>query len=782
MPKIQPELAIAKSSGVNLITHNTNVAVLSKHIAQNYLGVDDEELLNIIYISGLVHDIAKGYYDYQELLFKDKKTMHKFRHNEFGAAFIYKYLNQNVLNVNYHDGDNLLFVTNSTYWHHGISNKMSHYCFDEIINDFNSDDIDSLKNILVELMGKESLLDEPRSGMRKTPKYCLNESLDPLIFNQKLNIIRTCVISADRIVSSLEEDDMDMVLTENNINSIVGDILSTKIFKSKIHQINPSKFSGVDMVRYEKQQEIVNNCDRTTIINAPGGFGKTMIGILWSLINNRKLIWVSPRNEVSRSIYKSIIDDIKTLGLDISVELYLTGNTIERNHETTEEFCSDIIITNIDNYLVTSYSDKLSDRLFLVNSANVVFDEYHEFVSSDAYFACFINIMKGRHRNTNSNTLLLSATPFDIADHWDTLSKKTKILPKLGCHYPAIHQYKYSIKVTENFIHNDVPNELTVVNSIFESQLLKKNAKNCELIHSGFVDNTVREKMNKLLLDYGKYSDNEKKDYGMIGALMVRSSLNISFKNLNCSVTSPQDDLQKITRCNRFGEQGNNSKVKFLKLRDSNGIKKFSGSESAVINMLYDEKLLNDWFEVLKRCDNKEVSLDEFYEIFNKFNSDNSDKIRKLINAKHISSLFSLSENAYPFKCFSKKNNDIITAGSNKLRTTGNEIFFLAKQYNNPDKYVGIFSTRIYKNFTEDFSEDENRIKRDLLKSMKTIMSGDNPLNLDYSDILGRGKNENLMDEIRKIAKKSNTPYIRYDVVYHPEFGLIKKNNIDKLI
>ena len=775
--------ALAKSIGVNLIKHNNNVAILSKHIAEKYLGIKDDELISLIYTSGLLHDIGKIYYDYQELLKNGKKTNQRFRHNEIGGAFIYKYINYNSLGLNYFNNDIILLISNSVYWHHGISNKMSQYFIDEIINEISSDDIELLKEILVELLGQNSVLDEPRGGMQKTPRYYVVEGVEnSLEFNQKLNIIRTCVISADRIVSSLEEENVELLLHITNINSMVDCILSDKIFKQQSHQINYNNFKGVDISRYEKQQEIVNCCDNTTIINAPAGFGKTIVGILWGITNNRKVIWVLPRNEVSRSIYKSIVDDVKLLGLNLTVELYLTGNTIERNYETTQEFSSDIIVTNIDNFLVSSYSDKLADRLFLINSANVIFDEYHEFVSSDAYFSCFINIMKSRHRNTTSNTLLLSATPYDITHLWDNKSKKTKILPKSGGHYHAIHQYKYSIIVTENFKHEDNPNEITAVNSIFESQLLKKNAKNSELVHSGFNDESIRIKMDRLLFDFGKYNKNEK-IYGLIGALMVRASLDISFKNLNCSVTSPQDDVQKIGRCNRFGENDNNSKITFLKLPDSNGKRKYSQSESSVVDMLYDNKLLDKWFEVLKQYNNKQLTLDEIYVIFNKFNIDNDVEIKKLINNKHIYSLSLLSENAYPYKFFSKKNDNIITAGSNKLRTCGNEIFFIVRSFDNLDEYIGVFSTHIYKSFIDDFNENEDTIKGKLLGSMKKIMTGDNPLNLDYSEILEKKKTGKItIDEIRKYAKKSNSPYIRYDVIYHPTFGLIKENHKNKLI
>ena len=138
-----------------------------------------------------------------------------------------------------------------------------------------------------------------------------------------------------------------------------------------------------------------------------------------------------------------------------------------------------------------------------------------------------------------------------------------------------------------------------------------------------------------------------------------------------------------------------------------------------------------------------------------------------------------LSE-VYPYKFSGKKNTDIITAGSNKLRSSGNELFYLARWYNDKDKYVGLFSTQIYKTIAEDFHEEGNMVAK-LLGSISTIMKKGNNPDIDYSEIL-EDKKTITLDEIRKYGRKSNTPYIRYDVVYHPVFGLIKASKIDKLI
>ena len=52
--------------------------------------------------------------------------------------------------------------------------------------------------------------------------------------------------------------------------------------------------------------------------------------------------------------------------------------------------------------------------------------------------------------------------------------------------------------------------------------------------------------------------------------------------------------------------------------------------------------------------------------------------------------------------------------------------------------------------------------------------------NFNYDSILKSKKYINI-DTIRKSAKKSDTPYIRFDRVYHPFYGIVKECNLSKL-
>lgn len=154
---------IAKSNNVKLINHSKNVGILSKYIATKFLGISDENLLKLIEISGLLHDIGKIYKNFQDSLKDNKKTKNKFRHNEIGGAFLYKYLNENILDDTSHNSDNLDLVVRAVYWHHGITNKMASDYISDVLNTITDDDIEIfkifVKKYLVRIVFKKILLD-----------------------------------------------------------------------------------------------------------------------------------------------------------------------------------------------------------------------------------------------------------------------------------------------------------------------------------------------------------------------------------------------------------------------------------------------------------------------------------------------------------------------------------------------------------------------------------------------------------------------------------------------
>jgi CRISPR-associated endonuclease/helicase Cas3 len=605
---------------------------------------------------------------------------------------------------------------------------------------------------------------EEKSDEYKTPLY-YDSNKSGLIFIK--TFVRSCVVSGDRLSSEYN----NILLTDEEINKIIDKQIS-------IDGSIDSSEDAYDNLRFREQKAIVDDIGRTTIVKAPAGFGKTMLGLLWSFRSNKKLIWVCPRNIIADSTYNSVISELSRYGSNkLSVELFLSGEVKESTHKCSG-FDSDIIITNIDSFLKPSVDDAGMGNLFFINSCDVIFDEFHELITESALFSCFINLMKCRNLLTDSSTLLLSATPNKINFLWESLVHKTLVLPNEETHYKAIHDKPYKVNVSRDRLESIKDSRsLIIFNSIKNSQT-QKNSYNCNLlVHSKFTDSDRKKVINQITSDYGKGSVDRLVNGNVIGTHVLQAGLDISFKHLYESVFSPDATIQRIGRIDRFGNLNDGISTINISgfLTKDNEV---GTSEVSTRTKIYNNNLTNTWFEYCEsELAGKEISLDELYVHYNRFYSMNDRGIKSYIKSSYTSSLNRLSE-IYPIRFdVNKKRGEIKTAGGNKLRSSNSDIFVIARIYDTKD-YTEVFNQQIYKNFRDDFHEGEN-MELELKKIMKYLRDI-NDTRYDYNELLNNKKLG--IDGIRFAAKKSNTPYIRFDVVYHEEYGLINEDDLRNIL
>lgn len=747
---------LAKSNGIPMSVHSINVDNVSSEILNKMLIIPDEKSVKVLKFTSLLHDIGKSTKEFQSKSLHGKKSNNKFRHNEIGWAFLYRYLNVEL--------DILDLILDGVYWHHGISNTLCKFNHIDILESITEEDILTMKSMLIELVGEEYLLSTPRDENdfigENTPRYYITKDRDN--FTEKSIINRTCVISADRIVSKYEDENIDTI----DINSIIEKENNFIIDKC------PKEFN---LTRFNEQCNVANiaSSGKTTIIKAPTGFGKTLTGLIYNSLGNKKLLWVCPRNDIAKNMYHEIINLLHILKItNVRVELFITGEIKKSNFNSPKEsgFISDIIVTNIDNFLKPTIDSNNSRHLFLINTADVVFDEYHELISESSLFAGFINIMKIRNQRSNCRTLLLSATPPPIHKLWDTISNKTLVLPDEEHHYNAAHNKQYKINVIREL--PDISknsSSLIIFNSISFAQKNKK-LYGCEnLIHSHFEQIDRDEKIQILLKEFGVNSDKTLNKPNVIGTHILQSSLNISFHKIYDSVLSPESTIQRPGRCNRFGEF-DISEITIFKSSDKSEIK--------MKDILYSRNLSDIWFEYIEKYNGTKLTLNELYVIYNSFSKQYETLILEFIRRKYNESVMTLSD-IYPYKYPENlRKTNILTAGSNKLRSNGKEIFVISKYYNS-DEWTEPFNETIYDSIAIDFNETGS-VRSRILGVMKKLRDT-NDQRYEYNSIIDK-KDKITLDEIRKEGKKSNTPYIRFDKVYHPEYGLISENLLNNLI
>jgi CRISPR-associated endonuclease Cas3-HD len=752
----------AKSENdILLIDHSRNVNETSKLLIRKLPKLtNDLEWLEIIRISSLLHDIGKSTSVFQNLLKKNREytSKNKFRHNEIGWAFCYRYLNvsNNILEP----------ILYQIYWHHGISNNLNKHTIDQILETITEDDIETMKNVLVELLGAEYLLDEERQINSLTPLYYNKLDNDRMLGNMsepKLMLTKIILIVSDHLQSAYE--------TKTILS--IDDEINKHIYKSKNYSTEKCP-SNYDLIRHNNNIKIANDCDVTTIINGPGGLGKTDIGVHWNTQSDKRFMIVGPTNMISKSVYKNIERINLNYNLDLSIQLYLTGEMIETNIDNQVPFSSDINITNIDNFLKSQVDDKTDNhigRLIMLLFSDVQFDEYHELLVESAMFRLFTIIMRMRHWYTESRTLLTSATPISLNHLWDTINKNTKILPEPHKHYNAPHDTKYLIKILNNSpTTTDLKsnNTLVVFNSISESQKCKKPLNVDFLIHSNYESDDKKRRIDFLYNTYGKESERTNNKPNVIGTPIVQTSLDISFTHLIESVCSPQTSLQRIPRVNRWGDINETTTLSFFNSD--------SKSEINMKNILYTYNLSNHWFEELKKLDGKQLTLNDINEIYNSFHVKYEKEIKSFVNSRYTDSSISLSE-IYPVRFNNKRtNNKIIKAGGNKLRCTQNEIMVIVRKHNT-NEYTDPTSQRYYTSIENDFNETGNIWKRIIGVYEELFNSCDERFDL-YQTI----KNKLTLDDFRRNGKFSNTPYVRFDQVYHPDYGFINETLLDNIL
>ena len=254
---------------------------------------------------------------------------------------------------------------------------------------------------------------------------------------------------------------------------------------------------------------------------------------------------------------------------------------------------------------------------------------------------------------------------------------------------------------------------------------------------------------------------------------MIQASLDFSCKNVYEDVLSPQSTMQRIGRCNRFGNYGGQSLIHIIKEKyngeNGNEIK----GERMIKNILYTNNLSDSWFDFLLPYNEQSLTLNQLYIIFNDFSRQYSSQIRSYVKSKFDESNLHLNK-IYPIKIKIKKSKEgPLTAGSNKLRCTNNtEIFITLPDQNG--KWVGPLNKKILNDFDIEFRENPNTLNR-MIKTMKNLKDDNR---FEYNDFLDN-KYSQTIDEVRRMAKKSNTPYIVYDRYYDDELGVVKIENFN---
>ena len=290
-------------------------------------------------------------------------------------------------------------------------------------------------------------------------------------------------------------------------------------------------------------------------------------------------------------------------------------------------------------------------------------------------FAAFITYMRARHRlSSTAQTLLLSATPLNMHELWDLTDRPTVFLPNKDYHYPAAHGGVYQTCFVEEFPGEVKPASLCVFNSISMAQRQFENCGFEHLVHSKFIDADRHEIMNSIYAAFGKVGAGIRDGQRISAAPVIQAAMDISLVNLYDSVCSPETTLQRIGRCNRWGDYQDRNPAIFLYIPDL----KSHANERGAIETLYNRKLRDLWIQYLKRkiSDSQPLGLKVWYDIYNSFYADHGRETWAFLREQYKIGLTYLIE-YYPVKLMNEQNAEKHTGKS--LRNPSGSYYFTVK-------------------------------------------------------------------------------------------------------
>lgn len=703
---------LAKSnSKTTLIEHLVSVGEMSEWMAKQVSNDSEKIYIAEAYICGILHDCGKMVKQFQEYL-KDGKTEHP-QHN-LVSAFLVNAIYQGIFIGGIYGDKIKNDILSVIKYHHPINNDKRLDATDI------EDDFDDAYGFLKELkeniekkceeIGVDVRIVMPeKEKVRDELSKCSIEDITYLSPSDRRLFLRNILTPADNIVSRCE-----------HTNKNREDVFNGLMYRNE--NTNYSTFNtpeGYDS-RFDTQlgyvKEMRNSGNAIDVFASETGFGKTMLGIMYLLMNNKKRgYWICPNNSIAKNSYETILRELKNLNLphEVTVDLLL-GNEYLGNGNGDK---SDIIVTNIDNFfrpVIKSDATKLNNA-FQILFGNCVFDEFHSYMSKSAIMSAFMLICKTRKKyaSNGTKTLLLSATPSsyvleqlgyktdDIIYHRNekVLNKKVKLI--FADNMPT------SLKGTNTFV---------CLHSRNYCQKVYSDGIVDDIYHAAYLDSYKAKIYQNLKTTHG---DKKNIDNGSWAVTSIATTgLDISFQNGIYSNIYPSMFLQGLGRIDRWHNLKEIPEITILRNSDKSeksAVRTFTPGKLAIkfkdfnaVSEMYISYLEGRFSHM------SEVTIGDIYDATKAFEEENEKELKKLYSRIKTESTNNLEKIEYTY-CGGKLENNTVTRISSKanLRTTeeADNVFVILKDYETEnfieelyqiDSFELDFLSDKYKNFWED--------------------------------------------------------------------------------
>lgn len=682
------EIVYANTQQQPLEQHLFAVGTLAKELVSKLLP-NESKLAQSAFLAGCLHDIGKLDPEFRLWLngkinkdqlnqALDEDGVHvdrgKFsfekhpRHNEI-SLWLIQFLNLDLLTSNKKQRD---YIEHTVYWHHAkpirqdayinlndIHRKLKSAYKDKGLRELveHADlvlskvaeliDGDTTKTTNSVAQAKFRFDEDVSSDFRKTQlpdykQYDLSEDIDDYVdqvsINAKANIIRACVITADRIVSALTVSQLSLAIETGNFREIVNEKSdkSTSLTKEITQCLQNFETNYPNSDRNEVQSDVADqllDAENVAVLNGPAGCGKTKIALEWAKLTEvNKIIWVCPRVQVCEGLFKDLISDEYLPNSKIEI---CTGD-VKETHQNGEiqptpehqVFSGDVVLTTIDQIInsITTHTNVTALVDFM--SAHIVFDEFHEYIPMPAFNLLFAELVKCKQlQGEQANTLLVSATP-----HYAFIEQVLEIDSEDIFDCPSFNVSQYQICL-QNFdeqlndgsnpLFSEQPiNTIVISNTATTAQLsfiANQTHENAILFHGKF---KICDKKQLFESVYQSFKKSGSHDYDVLrSGPIVQASLNITCTRMITEFTVAENWLQRLGRLDRFGE--NNEVNQFItaiptEITESNG--KVKGNCARFLNANHTYRSAYAWYQFIEQQElTQPVTVNQLYQLYREF-------------------------------------------------------------------------------------------------------------------------------------------------------------------
>ena len=782
--------------------HLFAVGYVAQQITNHF--TDDKKIAQVAFISGCLHDIGKIDPEFQSWIKEktkkksieeipkegqhiDKRTG-KFswekhpRHNEISLLFYHLLNDQGYKKINKCNKDK---IRHTIYWHHAkpirkdeilkletiykkLKNNIGNANFKTMLPVFNqtikgineiSNNYSEQYNLKIE--GLHYKFDEdviydlrkefvPEYKEYPEPTDYIDEYKTCVKNNAKNNLVRTALVTADRLISALNHEALDDHIEESTLDSIFNnhilkerglkqhiqlclDGFETRYPNSERNKLQAKK--AVELAEHEEDDSAVK------VLSGAAGCGKTKIALEWALNTNaKKIIWICPRVQVCLGLIKDLTGDdyLPDAKIEINTGEFKSFYQFGKDPIATpegKEFSGDIVITTIDQVMNSIITHKSVTTLVEYMDSHVVFDEFHEYITMPAFNLLFSELVQCKMlQNEKAKALLVSATPnyYFVKEFLDISDENIIDVESFNQSTYQIEQQAFDEDKNDesNPLYQIQPKNTFVISNtaITAQQSFIKNQdnENAILIHSKYKKSDKELIFDNVFESFKRYG-NKKYDVLRAGPI-VQASLNISSDKMITEFTNAENWLQRLGRLDRFGE--NKAANIYITAIPKTIVEKGKQIEGCArfLNRLHSFNSAKAWYQyVSENLLSKPVQLSEIYKGYKEFyNQSNNQEILK---QDFISSL------KQSVKVIHSKLIDPISF-PNKKKPKGTKVKIAKSSLRGDNRFVQMAQCKIThhgklnftNNYTYDVTEDANlTLSTDLIRgyddSKKDLLS-----------------------------------------------------------